>query len=137
MCWSDSKVVLYWLHGKANKPKRFVENRVRQITSLVETKNWNYCPSQKNPADIVSRGASISQLVNNRLWWDGPEFLKYEQSNWPKFELLVESPKDSFEPDMVANTFLFTTTPVIELNSIIPCENYSCFINLFELRPWY
>ena len=78
VCWSDSTVVLHWLNGKANMQICFVENRVRQITSLVEAKNLNYCPSQKNPANIVSRGASISNLANNTLWWDGPDFLKYD-----------------------------------------------------------
>ena len=78
VCWSDSTVVLHWLNGKANMEMCFVENRVRQITSLVEAKNLTYCPSQKNPANIVSRGASISNLANNKLWWDGPDFLTYE-----------------------------------------------------------
>ena len=133
MCWSDSKVALYWLHGKANKQKRFIENRVKQIVSLVAKQNWNYCPSQMNPADIVSRGSSLSQLAKNDLWWEGPTFLKHDQSHWPKFELQSEAIEDSIEPELNVCTFLSTNIPVIELNEIIPCDRFSCFYRLIRV----
>lgn len=39
---------------------------------------------QKNPADLPSRGLSGEELVKNSLWWNGPEFLRNPDSEWPK-----------------------------------------------------
>ena len=35
-----------------------------------------------NPADIPTRGSPVAALVNNDLWWTGPEFLHQHTSLW-------------------------------------------------------
>ena len=35
--------------------------------------------------DIISRGASIENLTNNQLWFNGPKYL-YTQEIWPFFD---------------------------------------------------
>ena len=68
-CWSDSQVVVYCIYRESTKQNRFIENRLAQIRSLVLNQMWNYCPSQCNPADIVSWRSSLLQVSNNTLWW--------------------------------------------------------------------
>ncbi|XP_068237044.1 uncharacterized protein [Palaemon carinicauda] len=34
----------------------------------------SHVPSKQNPADVLSRGATTQQLLNNPLWQNGPEF---------------------------------------------------------------
>ena len=75
MCFSDSKVSLFWIQGTDHEWKQFVENRVKTIRSLVPPQHWNHCPGKENPADIPSRGMSISELAENPLWLHGPEWL--------------------------------------------------------------
>ncbi|KRX85970.1 hypothetical protein T4E_8055, partial [Trichinella pseudospiralis] len=55
--------------------KPFVKNRVELIQQLTEPKLWKYCPSENNPADLISRGTSVTKLKDSRLWWEGPPLL--------------------------------------------------------------
>ena len=50
--------------------------------------------TQENPADLLSRGVALDKLVDEKLWWHGPGFLRnYEL--WPRCPLdLVPGPTD-------------------------------------------
>lgn len=41
-------------------------------------------PTNDNPADLASRGLQPSQIVGNKLWFNGPSWLKKEESEWPE-----------------------------------------------------
>jgi hypothetical protein len=56
-----------------------VRNQVETIQSVSEKEWCKHCPGIQNPADLASRGV----LVNSQLWWNGPEWLKEEENNWP------------------------------------------------------
>ncbi|CAI2336878.1 unnamed protein product [Caenorhabditis sp. 36 PRJEB53466] len=45
--------------------------------------SFHHCPTEYNPADLASRGVVMEKLFNNSLWFDGPEFLKNPESEWP------------------------------------------------------
>ena len=81
--WTDSMNVLYWINTPANKLKTFVSNRVGQIQSHSESKQWRHVPTDKNPADIATRDISMTEMVNSRLWWKGPDFLQSAEESWP------------------------------------------------------
>lgn len=53
---------------------------------LRNTRNveWNHVPTEDNPADCASRGVDPSELKDHALWFHGPNWLKLDQSNWPK-----------------------------------------------------
>ena len=131
-CWSDSNVVLYWIYNDYKKQKKFVENRLIQIRNLVNKPNWSYCPTQNNPADIVSRGMSVSKLADNGLWWEGPDFLKTEKKYWPTFEGSAKE-RQIPESEKVAVVLMSNSSYVSDLNAILPCENYSCFDKLIRV----
>ena len=81
--WVDSTTVVCWI--KQEKPwKQYVQNRVQEIRQIVPEATWNYCPGAKNPADLPSRGLSGEELVKNSVWWNGPEFLRNPDREWPK-----------------------------------------------------
>lgn len=44
---------------------------------------WRHVRTHKNPADLVSRGVSPNDLVDNQLWWHGPNWLLTPKENWP------------------------------------------------------
>ncbi|XP_058456563.1 uncharacterized protein LOC131433960 [Malaya genurostris] len=60
--WSDSQIVLCWLQKSPEALTVFVGNRVRQIQQLTANYTWQYIPSKENPADLISRGVSPSEL---------------------------------------------------------------------------
>ncbi|XP_036146422.1 uncharacterized protein LOC118646820 [Monomorium pharaonis] len=68
-------VVLYWLRGDISRWKSFVSNRVAEIVEIVSASNWKHVKGVDNPADLLSRGATPSQLRDHYLWWNGPKWL--------------------------------------------------------------
>ncbi|XP_075157941.1 uncharacterized protein LOC142231207 [Haematobia irritans] len=85
-CWSDSSIALAWINGDPNRWNQFVANRVRKIQSATFQYTWHHCPTTENPADLVSRGANVKDLIDNQLWFYGPQFLQKEVNEWPQLE---------------------------------------------------
>ncbi|UYV63688.1 hypothetical protein LAZ67_2005308 [Cordylochernes scorpioides] len=78
--WTDSTTVLAWIKRDMNWSV-FVAGRVKKIRQNSSITDWRHVPGKENPADIPSRGASISQLITTR-WWEGPVWLKKEEQFW-------------------------------------------------------
>ena len=88
--WLDSSVALHWIRG-SGEYKQFVSNRVRKIREKTEI-TWRHVPSQENPSDLASRGGLVKE--DNSLWWNGPTWLK-EQDSWPLDIITVVSPAET------------------------------------------
>ncbi|KAG4076688.1 hypothetical protein HA402_001975 [Bradysia odoriphaga] len=83
--WSDSMITLGCIAGNPGRWKPFVSNRVEQIQrNEFPSTNWNYVNTSDNPADCASRGIMPNQLKNHPLWWEGPRWLKNDQSTWDR-----------------------------------------------------
>lgn len=87
VCYTDSKVALYWIKGVNKEWKQFVENRVTTIRKLTTVSSWFHCPGSTNPADIPSRGMGISDLSRTQHWLSGPEWLSEDHLNCATAEL--------------------------------------------------
>lgn len=81
--WSDSQVALRWLSSSPHRWKSFIANRVTQVQEIISPSSWRYVPSAQNPADCASRGLYPDQLVQQEIWWSGPEFLYKSPDFWP------------------------------------------------------
>ncbi|VEN64130.1 unnamed protein product [Callosobruchus maculatus] len=82
--WTDSTIVLGWLNTEPSTLKCFVANRVAEIQQLTKIEQWRHVRTHHNPADIISRGAAPSALLNCELWWTGPSWLVQSPEDWPK-----------------------------------------------------
>ncbi|MEW8544195.1 MAG: hypothetical protein AB2693_11735, partial [Candidatus Thiodiazotropha sp.] len=71
--WIDSQCVLNWLNSKRTLGT-FVENRIKEVKKDRDV-NFHYISTTENPADIASRGASVREIYNNKLWWHGPDWM--------------------------------------------------------------
>lgn len=89
--WTDSTIVLSWIHKLPNSWKTFVANRVTDIQNRTNPSNWNHVPTDQNPADCASRGINASELINHPLWWTGPTWLRLHQATWPKCNIIDTS----------------------------------------------
>ena len=85
--WCDSTSVLWWFrgHGKIFKP--FVANRIVEIQSSTNPDQWKYVPTESNPADCLTRGLKVSELVERKSWWEGPMYLQDIEERWPKCKM--------------------------------------------------
>lgn len=74
-CWSDSTIVLRWIAANPRRWKTFVSHRVTKIQGLTPIESWRHVPGIDNPADLASRGVPVADLMKNKKWWNGPEWL--------------------------------------------------------------
>ncbi|XP_043466955.1 uncharacterized protein LOC122501502 [Leptopilina heterotoma] len=88
--WCDSTIVLCWLRAQSGALETFVGNRVSQIQDLTEIDCWRHVRSENNPADCISRGVAPNLLASLKLWWQGPEFLFNDKSEWPSNVVLPD-----------------------------------------------
>ena len=52
---------------------------------------------KSNPADIASRDAGAQELIDNPLWWNGPEFLWSSLEDWNFVDEIPSIPNDDPE----------------------------------------
>jgi len=84
--WSDSQITLHWIKGQ-KWTDIFVTHRVTEILNFSRPDHWQYCPTEDNPADLLTRGISSSQLRSSMLWRQGPQWLPFKDS-WPTWNFL-------------------------------------------------
>lgn len=77
-CYTDSQIVLAWLSKHAANWHTFVANRVSTIQTTLPDVKWAHVPSKLNPADLNSRGIKAEDLVESKLWWNGPELSRLD-----------------------------------------------------------
>ncbi|XP_059225279.1 uncharacterized protein LOC131997762 [Stomoxys calcitrans] len=82
--WCDSTITLAWLSKPAYQWKTYVANRVSRIIDHVGNASWLHVSSGDNPADLGTRGCTALELKENKLWWQGPEWLIKDMSTWPQ-----------------------------------------------------
>ena len=85
MIFTDSQCVLYWLRSSKPLPV-FVQNRVNDIHQE-EHVSFSYFPSEENPADFATRGLTVTEIKESKLWWHGPAWLQYAECDWPSRNL--------------------------------------------------
>lgn len=82
-CWTDSSIVLHWIRKEPGQMVPFIATRISEITDITGQSAWNYIKGIENPADILSRGATASQLKSSNSWWHGPVWIVKKSSEWP------------------------------------------------------
>ena len=86
--WSDSTVTIAWLRDYQRKWKTFVANRVAKIQEIIPAGSWKHVPTEDNPADCASRGLAAADLLDHKLCWNGPEWLRQPENAWPSLDIL-------------------------------------------------
>ena len=131
-CWTDSYTVLCWIRNE-KVWKSYVNHRVQEIRELVEKESWRFCPGEKNPADLPSRGSRGIELTKNTTWWNGPEFIRSTDKAWPsepgptksdELSAFAEIMKPKTEPTITRALANVTITPP-NVEAIMDCNRYS------------
>ncbi|XP_046666600.1 uncharacterized protein LOC124358342 [Homalodisca vitripennis] len=128
--WTDSSIVLAWITSSASKWKTYVANRVKIIQELTtERCSWRHVRTNDNPADLISRGLNPIQIIDNKLWWHGPEWLIQNSSEWPKFDLSRIS-------DVPEQKLIPTTLAVVSTEPLIDVAKYSSLSKLTRVTAY-
>ena len=109
--YTDSKVVLGYIANETRRFYVYVSNRVQRIRRSSHHDQWNFVPTEQNPADHATRFVSADRLVHTN-WFTGPAFLyKSEESLLKNTYDLVDPQSD---PDIRPVVSTLTTTAHLE-----------------------
>jgi hypothetical protein len=114
--WTDSMIVIGYLSNDARRFHTFVANRVQLIREYTAPSDWRHVGTRENPADLASRGLDASLLMQNELWWKGPEFLQHADS-LPKIREMVSLAQN--DPEVKSITVLVSQT-AIQREGLLP-----------------
>ena len=83
--WTDSEIVLHWLHLPASNFKPFVSTRIQEIKEAMPEAPYcfRYIKSNLNPADALTKPVEKLKFSS---WNKGPQFLTQNEKNWPCFQ---------------------------------------------------
>ena len=94
--------------------EHFGANRVSNNQETLPRKNWDYVPTNENPADVASRGTTVSELLDNALWWKGPSWLSDDIEKWPHYRPTNEEIPEKREPKQVLT--VTSEPPLLEIS---------------------
>ena len=109
--YTDSTIVLNWLHTTSSNLKIFVANRVEEILNHSSLNQWRVIPFALNAADVLSRGCMPTALIEHKTWWNGPETMRHALINIP-FKIV---PSEEELPEFRRKTFLCSAPSNFEL----------------------
>lgn len=79
--YTDSSIVLSWLQLDPANMQVFLSNRVNYIQVNTSIGEWNHIDTKSNPADLISRGLYPHDIINNKVWFNGPKYLLEMESD--------------------------------------------------------
>ena len=137
-CYTDSKVALFWIVGLNREWKQFVQNRVSEIRRLLPPNCWKHVAGKDNPADLPSRGLALVELSVNKLWREGPDWLREKeaaecQGDIPMPEECISEMKAKSQG--LTHSLLAAEEPS-SLSKIIDCSQFSMIQRLFRVTAY-
>uniref|UniRef100_A0A914KWV4 Integrase catalytic domain-containing protein n=2 Tax=Meloidogyne incognita group TaxID=654580 RepID=A0A914KWV4_MELIC len=126
--WTDAADVIDYLTTGKEKD-RFVKNRIKVIRNYHVT----HVVGKDNPADLASRGCSVEELKESKIWFEGPGWLSKEEAYWPTS--LKEYNPETFVPQETTNAELQLSLVANDINEeIIPICNFERFSQWKRVR---
>ena len=132
--WLDSKTALYWIYNQGEW-KQWVQFRVSEILRLTKKSDWGHVGGKDNPADIGSRGVSALVLKDSKMWWEGPEWLRENEENWPK-TLVLEDSKEIKEERKKMCVLSVVTEKSEKLSNVMDVERFNSLNKLLRVTAW-
>ncbi|XP_071153539.1 uncharacterized protein [Mytilus edulis] len=133
--WSDSQITLCWLTTEKQLPV-FVSNRVKEINEITQEYQWKYCPTDSNPADMLSRGVTATKFLELDLLMKEPEWLT-GKSNWPQWKnkeshilsTTIEQGQSTSEPQQKIRSYE-------GISKIMDIQRYSSYQKLLRITAY-
>lgn len=113
--YTDSRVVLGYIHNMTRRFHMYVANRVARIRKSTSPDQWHYVRSDQNPADHATRPMPPAQL-NLTNWFSGPTFLQHldarEDNVVESFQLVNPDLDVEIRPQVTTLTTKVTNQPL-------------------------
>lgn len=124
--YSDSMVVLGYIHNRTKRFFVYVANRVQRIVKFTSPKQWSYISTHLNPADHATRPVTADGL-SQTTWLKGPDTLRLQDGSQnishPDNIFTVADDDKEVRPEVA----VFTTT--LSLDTFLETYRFSRFSN--------
>ena len=131
--WTDSTAVLKYITNEALRLKTFVANRIVVIKDNTNVEQWNHVDTSENPADCASRGLTVEKFLDNRMWTQGPSFLKDASKKKSERYECMKLTEDDQE---VRKTVLVLSTLTEDSSMEKLVNHYSSWLRLKRAIAW-
>ena len=128
--WTDSKTVLGYINNDTRRFHVFVGNRIQEIHERTSPNQWHYVGTNSNPTDITYRGTGAQELIDNTLWWNGPDFLWSSPDDWDSVDDTPSISPD--DPEVRSVSVRATQIQEPRLSSLL--ERLTYFSDWHQLR---
>lgn len=91
--YTDSRIVLGYIHNTSRRFYVYVANRVARIRKSTSPEQWHFVSTEHNPADHGTRSVPANMLKETN-WFKGPSFLSRDSCPQPEMYELVEPDAD-------------------------------------------
>ncbi|KAM7280956.1 uncharacterized protein ISCGN_005921 [Ixodes scapularis] len=118
---------------RPSKWKTFASSRVAEIQRDTDPSHWRYCPGNDNPADLLTRGITVSGLVSSDLWWSGPKWLTEHENERPDLRSSNEAETDLLKEERKAVHVILQTTPP---EPLLDLTKYSELHRALRVTTW-
>lgn len=104
---------------------------------LLPDATWTHCAGKDNPADLPSRGMSLTQLTTNNLWRSGPDWLKDGELIMHQEEEAVpeECIQELWAKDRILHT-LVVVEPTARIGQLLQSKHFSSAQRLFRVTAY-
>ncbi|GFS91367.1 integrase catalytic domain-containing protein [Trichonephila clavipes] len=127
---TDPMTALAWIQ-RTRDWGVFVSNRVKEIRNLSDVSSWEHVPSEKNFADILSRGCSAQQIVYLR-WWEGPSWLSESPVQCPRSKQVPD--EEAVNLELRKSVLVNTAKRIEEFNW--HSKNFSSYLKVVRMIAW-
>ncbi|KAM9828380.1 uncharacterized protein ACBT44_022570 [Syngnathus typhle] len=128
--FTDSKIVLGYIHNNTKRFYTYVANRVTRIRKSTHPAQWCYIATCDNPADNATRPIAASTLAHTN-WFSGPSFLTQpnkESTHSDDFNLIDPDTDTEIRPE-VKSFVTKTSTTQLESSRF---ERFSQWTSLYQ-----
>ncbi|XP_063436701.1 uncharacterized protein LOC134718141 [Mytilus trossulus] len=136
--WTDSQIVLQWMN--TTKPLNvFTRNRVQEIKKLTEKYQWKYCPTNSNPADLLSRGVDFDKFADSDLWFKGPTWIN-EENLWPKWNgnetIILTNLEDTENTQTIEDNTDRNSINIAHISGIVDISRFDTYNKLLHVTAY-
>lgn len=120
--YTDSMVALSWVRQETQNANAVVRRRVNKIKAIIQPNQLHHVSTKENPADAGSRGETLIKFMENKLWFQGPDWLSEKK-------LPVTEIRGPTETELITNVILQ------ENYNEIP-DRFSNYDNMIRVLTW-
>lgn len=128
LLFTDSEIVLAQISSAVVRDV-FTENRLRKIRALFGREHWFHVATQDNPADVISRGCSVKELMG--IWTTGPELI-YDSCYSPVNKFIT----DEVNTDEIVAINVIPTEKSVPVSQLNIMTKFSSFKKTVKIMAW-